>query len=66
MGLEVITDKGVAEVYLNYPPVNAPDSSGWMEIAETITHLAFYAGWPSAVTAVTVAKDVFGKKPEKP
>ena len=36
------------------------------EIAETITHLAFYAGWPSAVTAVTVAKDVFGKKPEKP
>jgi len=35
------------------------------EIAETITHLAFYAGWPSAVTAVTVAKEVFGKKPEK-
>ena len=36
------------------------------EIAETITHLAFYAGWPSAVTAVGVARDVFGKKPEKP
>ena len=36
------------------------------EIVETITHLAFYAGWPSAVTAVTVAKEVFGKKPEKP
>jgi len=35
------------------------------EIAETITHLAFYAGWPSAVTAVTVAKEVFGRKPEK-
>jgi 4-carboxymuconolactone decarboxylase len=34
------------------------------EIAETITHLAFYAGWPSAITAVTVAKDVFGKKAE--
>jgi 4-carboxymuconolactone decarboxylase len=34
------------------------------EIAETITHLAFYAGWPSAVTAVTVAKEVFGKKSE--
>jgi 4-carboxymuconolactone decarboxylase len=31
------------------------------EIAETITHLAFYAGWPSAVTAVTVAKEVFKK-----
>jgi 4-carboxymuconolactone decarboxylase len=32
------------------------------QVVETITHLAFYAGWPSAVTAVTVAKEVFGKK----
>ena len=32
------------------------------EIVETITHLAFYAGWPSAVTAVTVAREVFAKK----
>lgn len=30
------------------------------EIAETITHLAFYAGWPSAVSAVAIAKEVFG------
>jgi 4-carboxymuconolactone decarboxylase len=35
------------------------------EIAETITHLAFYAGWPSAVTAVTVAKEVLGKTSDK-
>jgi 4-carboxymuconolactone decarboxylase len=35
------------------------------EIVESITHLAFYAGWPSAITAVTVAKDVFGKKSDK-
>jgi len=35
------------------------------EIAETITHLAFYAGWPSAVTAVGVAKDVFGKTSDR-
>ena len=35
------------------------------EIVESITHLAFYAGWPSAVTAVTVAKEVFEKKSEK-
>ena len=32
------------------------------EIVESITHLAFYAGWPSAITAVTVAKEVFEKK----
>ncbi|WP_363718612.1 carboxymuconolactone decarboxylase family protein [Reyranella sp.] len=29
------------------------------EISETITHLAFYAGWPRAVSAVPVAKKVF-------
>lgn len=29
------------------------------ELIEAITHLAFYAGWPNAVTAVSVAKDVF-------
>ena len=28
-------------------------------LIETITHLAFYAGWPSAVTAVGVAREVF-------
>ena len=32
------------------------------ELIETITHLAFYAGWPNAVTAVGVAKEVFEKK----
>ena len=28
------------------------------EISEIITHLAFYAGWPSAVMAAGVAKEV--------
>lgn len=32
------------------------------ELIEAITHLAFYAGWPSAVTAIGVAKEVFGQK----
>ena len=31
------------------------------EISELITHLAFYAGWPAAMTAALVAKDVFAK-----
>lgn len=30
------------------------------EIVEVIIHLAFYAGWPRAMSAVQVAKDVFG------
>ncbi len=31
------------------------------EIVETITHMAFYSGWPSAVSAVAVAKEVFAE-----
>lgn len=31
------------------------------ELIEVITHLAFYAGWPSAVSAITTAKEVFQK-----
>ena len=29
------------------------------EIVEAITHVAFYAGWPSAMTALPIAKTVF-------
>jgi 4-carboxymuconolactone decarboxylase len=29
------------------------------EIIEVITHLAFYGGWPNAMTSALVAKEVF-------
>jgi len=29
------------------------------ELIETITHLAFYASWPNAQTAITTAKQLF-------
>jgi 4-carboxymuconolactone decarboxylase len=32
------------------------------ELIEAITHLAFYAGWPSAMTAIMIAKELFEKK----
>jgi len=32
------------------------------EIGEIITHLAFYAGWPCAMTAARIAQGVFDKK----
>ena len=32
------------------------------ELVETITHLAFYCGWPNAVNAINVAKEVFDRK----
>jgi 4-carboxymuconolactone decarboxylase len=28
------------------------------ELIEVVTHLAFYAGWPTAATAVGIARDV--------
>lgn len=31
------------------------------ELIETITHLAFYAGWPNAMNAINIAKEVFSK-----
>jgi 4-carboxymuconolactone decarboxylase len=31
------------------------------ELIEAITHLAFYAGWPSAMSAIMVAKELFSK-----
>ena len=32
------------------------------EISETITHLAFYAGWANAFAAIGVARDVFAER----
>ena len=31
------------------------------ELIELITHLAFYAGWPAASTAIAIARKVFGE-----
>ncbi len=36
------------------------------QLSEVITHLAFYAGWPSGVTADGVAKDVFAAEQPSP
>lgn len=32
------------------------------ELVEMITHLAFYVGWPNAMSAVMRAKEVLGQK----
>jgi 4-carboxymuconolactone decarboxylase len=32
------------------------------EISETLTHLAFYVGWPNIFSAMPVVKDVFEKR----
>ena len=35
------------------------------ELVETITHLAFYTGWPKAMSAMTLAKKFFADDREK-
>ncbi len=32
------------------------------ELIEVITHLAFYSGWPTAMTAITVAQEVMAAR----
>ena len=32
------------------------------EIGEVITHLAFYSGWPTAMTAASIARGVFDQR----
>src|SRR5512141_1154017 len=41
-------------VHLGYATQNGVSKE---ELVELITHLAFYSGWPSAVSAITVAKE---------
>lgn len=36
------------------------------ELIEVITHLAFYSGWPTANTALPIARRVFDENPSKP
>ena len=51
MSVELSVEKGIAEVLLNHPPVNAFDSQGWARLAELIGSL----GRDEAVRVVVIA-----------
>lgn len=36
------------------------------ELVELITHLAFYSGWPTAMSAATIAQEVLAEPPAAP
>ncbi|WP_062521014.1 carboxymuconolactone decarboxylase family protein [Demequina silvatica] len=40
-------------------PMGLANGLSQEEIVEAITHVAFYAGWPRAVSALTLAKQLF-------
>jgi 4-carboxymuconolactone decarboxylase len=44
--------------HLNYAVQNGVNQQ---ELIEAITHLAFYAGWPNAMSAILIAKELFSK-----
>lgn len=46
--------------HLNYAVQNGVKKE---ELIEIITHLAFYAGWPNAMSAITIAKELFSQSP---
>jgi enoyl-CoA hydratase len=51
--VNVTVEKGVAEVVLDHPPVNALDSGGWAHLAERITAL----GHDEAVRVIVIAAE---------
>src|SRR5262252_3582600 len=44
--------------HLNYAVENGLKKE---ELIEVITHLAFYSGWPNAISAIMIAKELFSK-----
>jgi len=53
--------KGIFDNSLKYHIVRAKNNGVRAEeMAEIITHLAFYAGWPNAWAAFALAKEVYG------
>ena len=44
--------------HLNYARENGVKRE---EVIEAITHLAFYAGWPSAMSAIMIAREILSK-----
>jgi len=53
MGIELRTGDGVAEVIIDFPPVNALPAEGWFDLAKAVTA----AGGDAAVRAVLIAAE---------
>ena len=53
MGIELRTSGGIAEVIIDFPPVNALPVQGWSDLANAVTA----AGADPAVRAVVIAAE---------
>lgn len=58
----VLVGKGILDSSLQYHIQNAKNNGVTKEeMAEILTHAAFYAGWPNAWAAMRYAKEVYSK-----
>lgn len=59
--ITALISKGITDSSLKYHLMTAKKNGvSKSEMAEILTHLAFYAGWPNAWAAFNMAKEVYG------
>ena len=55
--------QGITDSSLKYHIINAKNNGvSQKEMAATITHVAFYAGWPKAWAVFNLAKEIYDEK----
>jgi alkylhydroperoxidase/carboxymuconolactone decarboxylase family protein YurZ/NADP-dependent 3-hydroxy acid dehydrogenase YdfG len=57
-----LVSAGNIEQLTAHIPMGIRNGLSKAEVVEAITHVAFYAGWPRAVSALTVAREVFDRE----
>jgi 4-carboxymuconolactone decarboxylase len=58
--ISVLAAVGATEQLVYHLGLARDNGNTETELKEAITHIAFYAGWPRAMSAMGVAKQVFG------
>ena len=61
--VSALVGKGIVDSSLKYHLASAKKNGVTQEeMAEILTHIAFYAGWPNAWAAFNMAKGVYGRR----
>ncbi|KQO07628.1 4-carboxymuconolactone decarboxylase [Agreia sp. Leaf244] len=63
--ISALITSGAFEQLRSHLPIGRTNGLGREELVETIIHLAFYAGWPKAMSAIEVAREVFSAEPSR-
>src|SRR5436305_2045198 len=60
--ISVLVANGQVAQLSGHIPIGMNNGLTQPEIAEAMTHLAFYVGWPNVFSAMPIAKEVFEKR----